>query len=93
MKTAASLCCDRQAKARFDTAEFRHMGATGAFDGMKIELVGGELERMPFPLSEHAARQAQIGIRLSGLLPETRIMGGVGIDLDNDTVLTATWLC
>lgn len=63
------------------------MGATGAFDGMKIELVGGELERMPFPLSEHAARQVEIDIRLSGLLPETRIMGGVGIDLGNDTVL------
>jgi Uma2 family endonuclease len=85
--SARSLCPDRQAKARFTTAEFLRMGEAGAFDGMKIELVGGKLERMDLPLAGHAARQAKIGIRLSRLLPETRITGGVGIDLDDATVI------
>jgi Uma2 family endonuclease len=88
MTSAVSLRIDRQATARFTTTEFLRMGESGAFYGMKIELVSGELERIDVPLAEHAARQAQIGIRLSRLLPETRILGGVGIDLGNDTVLS-----
>jgi Uma2 family endonuclease len=87
MTSAESLRIDRQAKARFTTTEFLRMGESGAFYGMKIELVSGELERIDVPLAKHAARQAQIAIRLSRLLPETRILGGVGIDLGNDTVL------
>jgi Uma2 family endonuclease len=87
MTSAVNLRTDRQAKARFTIAEFVRMGESGAFDDMRIELVDGELERMDLPLASHAARQAKIGIRLSGLLPEARIMGGVAVDLGNDTVL------
>ena len=85
--SAASLRTDRQEKARFTTAEFLRMGESGAFDDMKVELVEGELVRMNPPLTAHAARQMQIGIRLSRLLPEARIMGEIGVDLGNDTVL------
>lgn len=86
-KSAVILHTDRQAKARFTTAEFLRMGESGAFDDIKVELVAGELERMNPPQTAHAARQAKIAIRLSRLLPETRILGEVGVDLGNDTVL------
>ncbi|RXD03437.1 Uma2 family endonuclease [Sphingomonas sp. UV9] len=85
--SAASLLTDRQEKARFTTAEFLRMGESGAFDDMKVELVDGELVRMNSPMSAHAARQAKIAIRLARLFDESRIMGEVGVDLGNDTVL------
>ncbi|HXH15091.1 MAG TPA: Uma2 family endonuclease [Sphingomonas sp.] len=86
-KSAVILRTDQQATARFTTAEFLRMGESGAFDDMKVELVDGELVRMNSPMSAHAARQMQIGIRLSRLFAESRIMGEVGVDLGNDTVL------
>ena len=63
------------------------MDEAGAFDDMKVELVEGELERMDRPKSNHAGRQALIMVRLSKVVPENRLMGDVGIDLRNDTVL------
>ena len=86
-KSAVILRTDQQTRARFTTAEFLRMGESGAFDDIKVELVDGELERMNPPQTAHAARQAKIAIRLSRFLPEVRIMGEVGVDLGNDTVL------
>ena len=86
-KSAVILRTDEQTRARFTTAEFLRMGETGAFDDIKVELVDGELERMNPPQTAHAARQAKIAIRLSRLLPESQIMGEIGVDLGNDTVL------
>ena len=85
--SAVILRTDRQTGARFTTAEFLRMGESGAFEDMKVELVDGELERMNPPQTAHAAHQAKIAIRLSRLLPEARIMGEVGVNLGNDTVL------
>ena len=86
-KSAVILRADQQIPARFTTAEFLRMGESGAFDDMKVELVEGELVRMNPPMSAHAARQAKIAIRLSRLFAESRIMGEVGVDLGNDTVV------
>ena len=86
-KSAVILRADRQTPARFTTAEFLRMGEAGAFDDMKVELVEGELVRMNPPMSAHAARQAKIAIRLSRLFAESRIMGEVGVDLGNDTLV------
>ena len=59
---------------------------SGAFDDMKIELVDGELERMPPSQNEHGRLQALIGIRLSRVIAEELLRGEVGIDLGDDTV-------
>lgn len=86
-KSAVILRTDQLATARFSTAEFLRMGESGAFDDMKVELVEGELVRMNPPQFAHASRQAKIAIRLSRLFAESRIVGEVGVDLGNDTVL------
>lgn len=75
--------------ARFTTAEFLHMVEAGAFDDIKVELVDGELERMPPPMTAHAGRQALItallwqAVQAGGLT----VLGEVGVDLGGDTVL------
>lgn len=74
-------------RARFTAAEFLRMGEAGAFEGMKVELVAGELERMNPPMSPHAASQASILIRLARVADETLVRGEVGIALTNDTVV------
>ena len=74
-------------RARFTTAEFLRMVEAGAFEDWKVELVEGELERMPPPGNAHGRRQMMVGIRLSRVIPEEQLRGEVGIDLGNDTVL------
>lgn len=74
-------------KARFTTTEFLRMCDSGAFDDMKVELVNGELERMPPPGTRHGTRQAMVLIRLSAVVSSERLLGEVGIDLGNDTLL------
>ena len=73
--------------ARFTTAEFIDMADRGAFEGLRLELVNGELTRMQQPRSSHAIRQAQLVIRLSSVVGEKRVTGDVGIALDEDTLL------
>ena len=73
-------------RARFTTAEFLRMIEAGAFEDWKVELVGGELDRMPLPGNEHARRQMRV-VRLARVAPEALLRAGTGIDLGNDTVL------
>jgi Uma2 family endonuclease len=73
-------------RARFTAAEFRHMALLGAFDDMKVELIDGELERMNPPMGGHATRQAMIIAQLWPVVGE-RLVGEVGIDLGNDSVV------
>lgn len=63
------------------------MMESGAFEDMWVELVDGELERMPPPGNRHSGRQAAILIRLARLLEETLIRGEVGIEIGDDTAL------
>ena len=74
-------------KARFTTAEFLHMIESGAFDDMKVELVGGELERMPPRGITHADRQVRIILLLGAVLPARCLVGEVGLDLGQNTLL------
>ena len=74
-------------RARFTTAEFLRMIETGAFEDWKVELVNGEIERMPPPGNEHGRRQIMVVVRLSRVLPEALLRAEAGIDLGGDTVL------
>ena len=74
-------------RARFTTAEFERLCASGALDNMPLELVDGELERMQSPNNLHAMRQAKIVFGLAQALGVEQIRGSVGIDLGYDTVL------
>lgn len=86
-KPLAKLYAASDGHARFTTAEFLRMCDSGAFDDMKVELVNGELERMPPPGNRHGARQAKVLIRLSAVIAAERLVGEVGIDLGDDTLL------
>lgn len=74
--------------ARFTTAEFLHMAASGAFDDMHVELVDGELHRMNRPMSNHAWRQSRISALLWQAVEGTalQVFSDAGIDLGGDTV-------
>ena len=74
-------------KARFTTAEFLRMSESDAFDDMKIELVGGEMKRMPPSGLTHAERQVRIILLLGAILPARCLVGEVGLDLGDDTLL------
>ena len=74
-------------RARFTTAEFLRMVEAGAFEDWKVELVDGELERMPPPGNEHGRRQIMVVVRLARVVPEKLLRAEAGIDLGSDTVL------
>jgi hypothetical protein len=77
----------RSLDARFTRAEFVRMADVGAFDGMKIELVAGELQRRSPAQRDHGVRQMGLGLRLGGILPWDRLAGEISIDLGDDTVV------
>ena len=58
-----------------------------AFGDVKVELVEGELHRMPPPGRRHGQLQGALILRLSRFIPETRLIGEVAIGLENDTVV------
>jgi len=74
-------------RARFTTPEFLRMCQTGAFDDIKVELIDGELERMPPPHNEHGRRQASLVIRLARVVAEALLRAETAIDLGADTVV------
>lgn len=86
-KPLARLYAAPDGHARFTTAEFLRMCDSGAFDDMKVELVKGELQRMPPPGNRHGARQAKVLIRLGAAVPIERLRGEVAIDLGDNTLL------
>ena len=74
-------------RARFTTCEFLRMADAGAFEGMKVELVAGELERIPPPGNRHGLRQIKVALRLGAIVAEELLRGEVGIDLGENTLL------
>ena len=74
-------------RARFTTAEFLRMCEVDAFEDWKIELVNGELERMPPPQNTHSRLQTSIFAQLMPFFGLERVRIEVGIDLGDDTVL------
>jgi Uma2 family endonuclease len=72
--------------ARYTTAEFLSASAGGAFAGFRVELVGGQLQRMGAPLNSHALYQVKLCVRLAAAVGEARVRGETGIELGADTV-------
>lgn len=65
------------------------MEAVGAFEGMKVELVEGELQRVNLPLSEHGRVQGELIFLIRQALPANtllRVLGETGILLGADTL-------
>ncbi len=59
----------------------------GAFEDMWVELIAGEIERMPPPGRHQSRGQTGLLARLLRVLPEARLFGDVAIDLGDDTVV------
>ena len=73
--------------ARFTTVEFLDMADMGAFGDWKVELVEGELHRMPPPGNGHSRLQASIIADLAITTAKALVRGETGIDLGNNTLL------
>lgn len=84
--TAASV---ESQKARITTAQFLRMCDVGIFDDddWKIELIEGELERMPPPHRRHSLLQTSILSQLVALFGVERVCIEIGIVLGDDTVV------
>lgn len=78
---------DADTRARFTTREFVHMIDAGAFDDMKVELIRGELERMPPPDTRHGTWQIRIIAELLAIFGVTRVFAEVGIELSDTTLV------
>ena len=74
-------------KARITTAEFLRMCDAGVFEDGKIELIDGELERMPPPNRAHSFLQTSIVAQLVAPFGIERVCVEVGIDLGDDTLV------
>jgi Uma2 family endonuclease len=91
MNASLAVSQTRETPARFTAREFLRMGELGAFDGMKVELVAGEIIRMTPPYAGHGARQAQLIVALHQAYRDAAVVvaGETGIQLDRDTVRAA----
>lgn len=74
-------------RARFTTAEFLRMCGSGAFEDWQVELVDGELQRMPPPGNDHSRLQISVIAALLSIAPKDLVRAETGIDLGDDTVL------
>lgn len=74
-------------RARFTSAEFLRMIESGAFEGMKVELIDGELERMNPPMGGHAAAQANVVFYLAQAVGVALVLGETGLVIDDSTVV------
>lgn len=78
-------------RARFTADEFVGMVMVGAFDGMKVELLDGELERTTPPMSEHGRLQLDIAFALRTALADldVQVFAEVGVRLGDQSVVAA----
>nr|WP_240456592.1 Uma2 family endonuclease [Sphingomonas yabuuchiae] len=74
-------------RARFTAPEFLHMVESGAFEGMKVELIDGELERMNPPMNGHSAAQANVVFYLAQKLGLAVVRAETGLVLNDSTVV------
>lgn len=73
--------------ARFTTAEFLRMIEADVFEDWKVELVDGELHRMPLPDNDHARVQVALLAGLLDVAERELVRGGVGIALEEGTLV------
>lgn len=63
------------------------MVESGAFEGMKVELIDRELERMDPPMGGHAAVQASVVFYLAQKMDLALVRAESGLVLDDSTVV------
>ena len=85
MNQLARLSSDT--RARFTAPEFLRMVESGAFEGMKVELIDGELERMNPPMNGHSAAQANVVFYLAQKLGLAVVRAETGLVLNDSTVV------
>lgn len=73
----------------FSTADFQRMIESGAFEDMWVELIGGEIQRMPPPGRTHGQLQMAVVFGLGAVAPRRRVFGDIGIELADGTVVGA----
>lgn len=73
--------------ARFTTAEFIRMIEADVFGADKIELIEGELHRMPPPGNSHGQGQAMVVGRLFRVADEALVRGETGVVLEEGTLV------
>lgn len=73
--------------ARFTTAEFLRMVETDAFEDWKVELIEGELQRMPPPGNDHSRHVVDVVAGLLSVAAKALVRAETGIDLGDDTVV------
>ena len=81
------VAAPERSRARISTAEFERMCDADVFDDGKIELVDGELERMPPPHRAHSLLQGSIYAQLVALFGAERVCLEIAVDLGDDTVV------
>ena len=73
--------------ARFTTAEFLRMIDSDVFGDDKVELVEGELHRMPPPGNDHSRRVMDVVAGLLSIVSKSLVRAEAGLDLGDDTVV------
>lgn len=75
------------ARMRFSAAEYWRMAQSGAFADMWVELVEGELERMPPPSNVHGRLQAAVLLALGRVVAPDLLRGDTAVRMNEDTVV------
>lgn len=71
----------------FSADEFWRMAELGAFEDMWVELVEGELQRMPPPGTTHGTLQMAVIAELLRIVPRDRLFAEVAIRIGERTVI------
>lgn len=87
MNSPARLNTSQSAPAHFTAAEFTRIFDSALALDIRLELVGGRLERMTPPMGAHSSRQTATVTHLWALVRD-RTMVEATVDLGNDTVMT-----
>jgi Uma2 family endonuclease len=74
-------------RARFSADEFAAMLAIGAFDDMRVELIDGELDRMPPANNGHSLLHGRVYARLLAAVTEDRLRLEVAVRLTGDVMV------
>lgn len=74
-------------KVRFTTAQFLRMCDADVFEDTKVELIDGELDRMPPPGNKHGLLQSVVLAQLYALFDAVRVRAEQGIILADETVV------
>ncbi len=88
MNELTSIQFAPETPAKFSAREFIRMKDIGAFEGMKVELVEGDIIRMNPPYIGHGAKQAVMIWQLTDAYEGVHVVvaGETGVQLDANTI-------